>query len=385
MINEERMKIQLEALSALRKNKYSGIVLLPTGTGKSWVLIEALKELIELHPEYENIWYVCNSTDLRDKDFDAELDKWGASHLKERITKMCYQSAYKLKDQKVDILLADELDYSLTPQYYKLYTRNSFTHKLLTTAYIEGETKLNLAKRLAPIVYQQSLQNVEDHRVLNRSEYYYVTFMLSDTENEQYNQFNLRISSLMYDLDHYKASGNRKGIHEVEEKLKRVTMSRKHFLNSLDSSAYYTRKLIRELYEADKDCKMLIFCELTDQADRVCKYSYHGKNSSEDNLTLFRNGDINFLAVCGKVNRGVNIHGIRYQVYESCSQSKTSLTQRLGRGKRLSVDELLKVYFMVPMYRNTRGQIKYTKILDWITGAASHLDLSNAKLYKYKS
>ena len=42
-INEVKRKIQEEALDALEKNNYNGIVLLPTGVGKTWVLIEALK------------------------------------------------------------------------------------------------------------------------------------------------------------------------------------------------------------------------------------------------------------------------------------------------------------------------------------------------------
>lgn len=385
MINNERMMIQKEALSALQASDYNGIFLLPTGTGKSWVMINALKQILEIHPEYENIWYLCNSTDLRDKDFDAELDKWGAAHLKDRIEKMCYQTAYKLQGFTVDVLLADEFDYSLTPEYSKVYDNNDFRHKILTTAYIEGKVKNRMALKIAPIVYSQELQEAESRQALNKSQYYYVVYPLTNSENEEYLNYNSRISNLMFDLNHYRSNNDRKGAALVEDKLKRTALSRKQFLNSLESSAYYTRKLMKEIYEADQKCKILTFCELTAQADKICKYSYHGKNTSEDNLTKFRNDEIQFLTVCGKVNRGVNIKGIKYQIYESCPQSITALRQRLGRGKRLEVHENLSVYFMIPTYVNRRGQRFHTKVLEWVQKAAKDLDMSQAKLYKFRS
>jgi superfamily II DNA or RNA helicase len=76
MINEERRKIQMEALDALEANNYNGAIILPTGTGKSYVLIEALKRL---YKQGMSVLYTCDSQRLRDSDFDKELEKWDAS------------------------------------------------------------------------------------------------------------------------------------------------------------------------------------------------------------------------------------------------------------------------------------------------------------------
>lgn len=109
MINEERRKIQEEALSALEQNDYNGIIVLPTGVGKSWVMIEALKRIREKVGSDIDILYLCNSTDLRDKDFVSELYAWNAVAFYDHMTLMCYQSAYKMKGNRITVLLADEL------------------------------------------------------------------------------------------------------------------------------------------------------------------------------------------------------------------------------------------------------------------------------------
>lgn len=393
MIDEEKRKVQLEALEALKQNDFNGTFILPTGTGKSWVLIESLKTLLKEHPEYEEIWYLCNSTDLRDFDFVKELENWKAEDLIPKIKRMCYQTAYKIKDVKVDVLLADEYDYSLSEKYSNVYFNNSFKHKILTTAFIDSD-KMDLAEDISEVVYKKQLQDAEDENVLNKSKYFYVNFLMTEEETKRYLEFNKEISdiviklndlklqlSLADDIESYRLS---KKIKLWDFRLDIAIRARKRFLNSLDSSSVTCRKLMKEIYNEDPKCKILTFCELTKQADKVSKYSYHGESSSLNNLEKFRNDEIQSLSVCGKINRGVNIKNVRYMIFESCNQSKTQITQRLGRGKRLGKDDFLNVYFLIPCYYEN-GKIKYTKVKEWINNASKRLNMSSAKNYRFKS
>lgn len=393
MINEERRKVQLEALEALKKNDYNGIVLLPTGVGKSWVLIEALKTLISTHG-YKNIWYLCNTTVLRDVDFINELKNWGAEDLIPIINRMCYQKAHKLKGEEVDVVIMDEGDFLLSDVYINVLKNNTFKHKILTTAFID-ERKQHHIKGLMNIVYSKSLQEVENKQVLNKSQYHFVNFLMTDDETKIYLQYGESIKQLMekkhqlnnilnqIDESHKDYIRTKKNVTYVNFKLENLTRERKRFLNTLESSVVNCRHLMKDIYKEDKDCKILIFCELTKQADKVSKYSYHGGELNE-NLVKFRNDDIQALAVCGKVNRGVNISNIKYIIFESCNQSKTQLIQRIGRGKRLLINQLLNVYFLIPCYMEN-GKIKATKIRDWILNASNDLDLTNVTNYRYKS
>lgn len=383
-INEVKRKIQEEALDALEKNNYNGIVLLPTGVGKTWVLIEALKRLKKIE-NCNKIWYLCNSTLLRDVGFNEELKVWGLEELGDSIEKMCYQTAYKRANEEVDILLADEFDYSLSPEYIKVYLNNRFKHKILVSATLETD-KLKLSENVEKIVYVKELQDAEDEGALNKSSYNFVNFLLTDKENEQYIRLNNNIEKAISDKekvelqllllnDKSKADQLIKTISKLSKTLEYLVIKRKQFLNKLESSKIVCRKLMKTIYDKDRDCKILIFCELSEQADEVCKYSYH-YNTNDDNFNKFKNNEISALAVCGKLNRGINVKNVNYVIFESCNRSKTQLIQRLGRGKRLAIDLNLNVYFLIPYFKQD-GKIKPTKIRDWIYKAARDLNLKS--------
>lgn len=372
MINEERRKLQLEALQSLRDNNFRGIVILPTGTGKSYVLIESLKEL---YKPGMSVLYTCDSIRLRDSDFTKELEKWGGEDFSEVIEKQCYASAYKMRNKYYDILLADEGDYGLTPSYSQLFSENTFGHIIFVSATLETK-KREIAANIAPIVYERKLKEIEENKVVNKSQLYYVPYYLNDKENAMYLEYNKRFHHLLME----------EGPH-VAQRLKFLTFERLHFLAGLESSAYICRRLMQDLHFMNSKSKMLIFCGMTEQADKVCKYSYHTKNQEDDNLDKFNNNEIQACAVCGKVDRGINIDGVDAIIMESVTGSETKMIQKLGRGKRLNVDDLLNVYFLVPYYRQTKmNKVRSfpTIILSKIQKACRNMGIENAKTYILK-
>jgi len=326
MINEERRKLQLEALQALRDNNFKGIVILPTGTGKSFVLIEALKEL---YKPGMSVLYTCDSIRLRDSDFDKELEKWGAQEYSDKMEKECYASAYKFEARHYNILLADEGDYGLTPSYSKLFSQNTFDHIIFVSATLEAK-KRAIAREIAPIVYERKLKEIEENKVVNKSQFYYVPYLLNEKENKAYLEYNKRFHHLLNGPDTQ---------HNANQ-LKFLTFERLHFLASLDSSAYICRELIKDIKAKKPNSKVLTFCGMTEQADRICKYSYHTKNQEDNNLDRFNDGEIDEIAVCGKVDRGINLTGVNVAVMENVTTSETKMIQKLGRGKRLGVDDI---------------------------------------------
>jgi superfamily II DNA or RNA helicase len=375
VINEERRKIQLEALQALEDNNYSGAVILPTGTGKSYVLIEALRRLYEpgMH-----VLYVCDSQRLRDSDFNKELEKWGASEFIEVIEKQCYASAYKMQDRFYDILLADEGDYGLTPAYSKLFFNNQFGHIIFVSATLETKKRL-LAKKIVPVVYEKKLKEIEEKSVVNKSQFYYVPYRLNQKENNEYLRFNKRFHELL----------QQQQTPSVKERIKFLTLQRLHFLAKLESSTYICKKLLKELREKDEKSKILVFCGATEQADKVSNYSYHSKNAKEGNLDKFNEGEITEIAVCGKVDRGINLNGVNRIVSEFTTRSETKAIQKTGRGKRLDVNEVLEVYFLVPYYVKDWGNmVKNTPfptiVLKKIQEACKDIGIENAKTYIVK-
>jgi len=364
MINEEKLKIQREAIEALRLNSFTGIVILPTGTGKTYVLIEALKELYE---KGMRVLYTCDSTRLRDNDFVEELKKWGASEYIDVIERQCYASAYK---KNGDVLLADEGDYALSPEYSKLFFNNKFKHIIFVTATLDTK-KVSLAKKIAPVVYHKKLKEIEERKVVNKCQFVYVPFRLNDRENKRYVSYNKTFRNLLVqDRTSY-----------ITKQLENLQIQRQHFLAGLESSAYICKKLINELHTGSK---ILIFCGLTEQADKICKWSYHAENEENENLDKFEKGEIPALAVCGKVNRGVNLTGVNTVIIESPKRSETLMVQRTGRGRRLDVDEILYVYLLIPYFQPEFGGVRATIVLDWVKDAAKEMGIEEAKTHIVK-
>ena len=361
--NIQKDKLQAEALNALKINKYNGIVILPTGVGKSWILIQVLKIL---NPK--KILYLADSTMNRDVTFKNELIKWGCEELIDKIEFLCYQSAYKRENFKYDLVLGDEFDMSCTPEYSKSFLNNKFKHKVLVSATLDDD-KRKLAKKIAPIVFEVGLKDIEGDGVLNTTNYYIVKYMLTKQENFAYLKYNAQFA---FELNKPKPN---------KWKIEQLVMQRNLFLNKLESSLRTCKSLLKDLY-ANKDRKILIFSGVSAQADAVCKYSYHSK-TDEKNFIDFDNGKIRILSVVGKVDRGANIDGVNTIVFEAPFKSKTKQQQKGGRGRRLDVDDVLEIYFLIPYYRDRYGKLKPTVVEKWVYESVGDIDFK-PKIYHIK-
>jgi superfamily II DNA or RNA helicase len=374
VINEEKRKIQEEAFNALEANNFNGIVILPTGTGKTLVLINCLKAL---YKPGMRVLYACDSQMLRDGGFDEELVKWDAKEYCNIIEKGCYAGLYKRHGEYYDILLADEGDYALTPEYSKFFLNNSFGHIIFVSATLESK-KRALAKQIVPIVYEKKIKEIEDKKVVNKANFILIPYLLNPSENRQYVAFNEKFTHLLRENDFTKSE---KAKERIKKDLEFLSLQRIHFLAKLDSSAYICRKLLDYLKQKNPESKTLIFCGVTEQADRIAP-SFHSGNEDDDNLRRFDDGNITELSVCGKVNRGKNLKSVNTIILENYNKSETLMVQRTGRGRRLDVDEMLDIYVLVPYYKKRRGkQLVNTPTImwEWLKQAGKNLGIENAK------
>lgn len=361
-------KLLEEALAAVKKANYDGIVLLPTGSGKSRLMIEAAKIL---NPE--SILYLCDSQDLRDRDFPNELAKWDANYLLPRMELMCYKSAYKLVGKQYSLLLADEFDASLTPKYCKVYKNNKFDKRILVSATLD-EAKVKKAKQIAPIIFNKTPKEIIDAKVVNGVKFHFVNFNLTPAENGMYLHYNKEFKSLLNSVKN----------KDTEQKLDWLKIKRKQFLSKLDSSLQVTKWLIKTLQAHQPNDKILVFCGLSEQANKVCRHAYHSNNDEDWLLDDFDAGRIKLMSVVDKVNRGLNIDSIRNIIFDSTGSSKTKLTQRIGRGQRLEVNEVLNVFFLIPYFMSVWGERKPTIVQQWILDTTKEMDLTNCKTINYQ-
>jgi superfamily II DNA or RNA helicase len=360
MVNEERLIIQNSALDKLEEVNYNGGVIMPTGTGKSYILIEALKRI---YKHGDSILYCADNRKLRDEDFPNELTKWGGELYLPIMERYCYQSAYKFEGKHYNILLMDEGDYALTDEYIKLLKNNTFDHIIFVSATL-SQDKRALIEEFVPLVYERKMSDLEGKDIVNTAKLYFVNYMLNSTENKQYLQYNE-----VFKRELNKDKPNRFTIQMAQQ-------GRKRFLGGLVTSQKICHKLMKKLYTDSEKNKVLIFCLLSQQADDICKYSYHSKNAKDNNfLRMFDEGEIRILSVVGKIDRGVNLTGVNNIIFEAPAESETKLVQKSGRGRRLEVDDTLSIYFLVPFYKDRKGRIQPTVVQKWVYNSTKQLGL----------
>ena len=90
--------------------------------------------------------------------FKEEFIKWDCEDILDKVDIMCYQSAYKLKDNYYNIVICDEIHLGLSPEYRKFFKNNSWDKLLCMTATPPEEIEYkDYLYKIAPLAYRISL------------------------------------------------------------------------------------------------------------------------------------------------------------------------------------------------------------------------------------
>lgn len=131
---------------------------------------------------------------------------------------------------------------------------------------------------------------------------------------------------------------------------------RKKFLCSLDSSKDIAVKLKHKILKNKKN-KVLLFSELTDQAEKLSPYSIHSNQKDEVNAQMleeFNKGNIREMSSVRSLILGLNLRDPNYAIMESYNSSATQFKQKSGRTDRLDVNKIATVIWVVP--KNTQAE-----------------------------
>lgn len=355
-MNLQRLEQQKIAVQKIKEANYNAAILATVGFGKGWVIVQCLLNLIK-EQKIKSILYICDNQRLRDIDFPAELEKFGTPYLKKIIQCECYQTCHKWRDKSFDVCIGDEFDFALTKEYSKVFFYNTFKYKILVSGTVSADKK-KILETIVPIVYTFSTTDAEQKGVINKTKYYIYNYTMDEDESNNY-------------LKWTKAVARQIAAEAKPNTINYLLGQRKEVLYNMGSSVKAVRKVMSWLWNNNKKTRLIIFCERTSQADKVCKYSYHGGNEGLDNLTKFQSEEISGLSVVGKIKRGINLKNANTGIYESLTgKSTTEFEQRNGRLKRLPLSELATVIFMLPWYKTKDKEdntiFKPTIVQEWI-------------------
>jgi len=403
--NMTREEIQNQALQSLKKYNYNGIIVLSVGTGKSKVAIDAIKE-----GKFEHILITSPRTNLKE-NWKKELEKWefcydgDICYNNKSITYMIeivnIQTCYKWSEKKLkqfDLIIIDEA-HTIGNEYFNLISKaqkfdvNEYIHKskpvpiigLTGTPNKSDEFKKEVLYKELPIIYEY-LNSAKDG-IVNKTNYYKFEYELNDDykiltgtkdkkwligEKAQYEYLEKQYAlakNLMFQQgadnyftqsliwmregDAYQKEAGRKFFYAVK--------NRKDFLWNLASSAHIALKIKKQILNGDN--KVLLFSELTQQAEKLSPYSIHSKTGETAKKTLeqnslvlekFNKGEIRELSSCLSLTLGLNLTNTNWAIFESFSGSDTNAKQRGGRLQRLESNQFANAVIIVP--KNTQSE-----------------------------
>lgn len=140
-----------------------------------------------------------------------------------------------------------------------------------------------------------------------------------------------------------------RSVRPADIKFNRI--QRMRAMMNFTSKEEYAKKLFAGISD-----KCILFANTMDQADRLCRDSYHSNNHlSEENLQNFKEGRIKKLSAVLQLNEGVNIPNLKSCIILHSYSSNTKSAQRIGRCLRLNPDEVATINILV--YKNTIDEI----------------------------
>lgn len=407
-----RAQVQEEALKKFQQYP-KGTICLSTGTGKSKIAIDFIKETEDVH----FVLITSPRTNLK-SNWEKELTKWGLEinhHRSDRRWKIKgtdryvwivienIQTCYKWTNEKFDLIIADEIHTMMTPEYSALFENTKYKYLMGLTATHDITSKNDKGvyyKKYCPIIYEY--YDSADDGLINKTKFIIVNHYLEDTntvtvkagknlvpegELHYYNYLTERIKSGQKRM---MAQGSEdwfsdasdwfwKGNGTKEQKFAAMMYlnaikARKEFLLNLPSSARLAKKIKEGILKVP-NTKVLIFSELTAQADKITKNTVHSNNHTKENQSLmekFDNGEIRDLGSCRSLTLGLNLKGATHAIMESYIGSATQSKQKKGRLDRLATDDVAEMWII---------RVSGTQADSWFEQMTKGFDLSEAEYF----
>lgn len=254
-----------------------------------------------------------------------EFKKWGYDSF--NIVFVNFSSLHKFKDARPDFFVIDEFhDCSDLERDYchQIMTNYVNTKTLALSGTISKETKgLWGLKEIAKYTTNEGIEAgiLADYAIS-------VHFVPLDTKEKTPNKKGKLLSEKQkYDNYTYVINTFRKEGKDTMH----LTLSR----NRLSTSSIGKMKYLKTLLEKLKDKRVIVFCGLTDVADKTYLPTYHNKSENDDNFQKFQKGEINHLALAAMGKMGVSYTNLDSVILLNATGNKEETAQICNRAIKL--------------------------------------------------
>ena len=359
METKNRTDVQSEAVESLLKSKRSGVAV-SMGVGKTLIGLKHLDSL-----SAAKVLVVAPKKSIF-QSWKDEMVKHSMQHLESSVTFSTYISLNK-QDLNYDVVYLDEC-HNLLPSHEPWLDK--FQGKIVgltgTPPKFERSTKGKLVNKFCPIRYSYFVDDAVSDGILNDYKIVVHMLKLGTAKNIMAGGKTKKWPTSELESYSYWCDRIERSMNPNETMMLRI--QRMKAMMSYPSKEVYAKKLFDSITD-----KCILFANTQQQAEKLCKHSYHSENpDSEDNLLKFKVGVISKLSAVLQLNEGVNIPELRQGIIMHAYGNERKSSQRIGRLLRLNPNETAIVHILC--YEGTVDE-------SWVKSALSVFDQTKV-IYK---
>jgi len=361
-LHHEERTYQQEAVEAWTAAAGRGCIVLPTGSGKTLVAVQAMRHISQ------STLVVLPTIDLMNQWYDILTSAFripigilgGGFHEIAPITVTTYDSAYRYVDlygNRFALLVFDEVHHLPSESYSHIAEMSIAPYRLgLTATFQRTDVRESMLPALVgPVVYEKTISDFKG-TVLADYEIQRLRVDLSPEERVRYEHAYHQYIGFVREkhLSLYGSGWTRFIKESVESKEGRQALLAKQTADKIASQAsakFETLELLLKLHANDR---VLIFTRdvaLTYEIARryLMPAITHFTNTKErkDILDKFRKGAYRFLVSSEALNEGVDVPAANVGIIVSGTASPVRHLQRLGRLLRKKGNEKAMLYEII--------------------------------------
>ncbi|MDL0145231.1 DEAD/DEAH box helicase [Halobacterium salinarum] len=342
---------QQAALEAWRTHDRQGTIILPTGSGKTFLGLQAIADAgvsaLVVTPTIDlmNQWHATLTNAFGDQLTKKVGVLGGGSHDIAALTVTTYDSAYRYIDEYGDrfgLLITDETHHLAAETYLQIPEMTLAPYRLgLTATYERADGREELLEdRMGPVVYEEAVDDLAGE-FLSEYETIQMSVELTSEErtkyDEEYQIYRDYVDTHDFDLwkeqgyveflkrTSYDPQGRRALI--AKQRAERIARTATKKLDTLDN-----------LLKRHHDDRVIVFTANNDFAydisrEFVLPCITHQTDTDErtEILERFRSGEYSMLATSQVLDEGIDVPAANVGIILSGSASKRQYAQRLGR------------------------------------------------------
>ena len=349
---------QQEALAAWRDNGRRGSVVLPTGSGKTFLAVQAIADAgvstLVVVPTIDlmNQWHATLTNAFGDQLQDGVGVLGGGSHNVTEITVTTYDSAYRYINEYGDrfgLLVVDEVHHLPAPTYQQIPEMTIAPYRLGLTATYERADEQHevLEDLLGSVVYQEAVDELTGEYL---SEYETIHLQVEltgderETYDEEYQIYRDYIDT--HDIELWKEDGYQEFLKRTSyDPQGRRALIAKQRAEKIARTAEKKLDTLDNLLKRHYDDRTIIFTannefayEISQEFIVPCITHQTATDERTEILERFRTGEYSMLATSQVLDEGVDVPAANVGIILSGSASKRQYAQRLGRILRPTED-----------------------------------------------